>query len=1194
MNKKAAVKIGVAGILAVLFLVCMGSGGWRYAGAAEKDPIEISDEIDSWYHEALILYQKGKQRAARDKLDYIRNTLESNYMVQLWRQNTNARPTIEDVNGLIKDIDAYLDQEEQRRLGLIRETEMHKEEVRARKLAAREVARREREEARKRRQEELAAQKKARERERAMRSSKQEAERKAREALLAQKRQEQLAEQAERRQEEETRKQKRLEEIARQKAEKEARKQALRAQREERRRAKEEELARKREERMKEKEMLLARREAEREARREEKQRLREERLKERERIREQKEQARRAREEELARLREERRKEQERLREQQELARQAKEEELARIREERRKEQEARRAQKEQERLARREERARLIEQKRLAEEREQAEREARRQERLAKLAEERAARQEEIENLREHQKMLKEQRRQEQEKYERELARQKDEQRQKEKELRLAKKEAREKSEQIGDLDKEVRNLERAVAEMKQSSPAKQQRAIIRIDDMSKEIHYQKLRIKDMEQSERLREREARVQAREQALKREEERLARLQSGQERQLAKQPVGREKKPVKEEVPPAQLKEQQVESKPPAVSEAEARKLALLREKEELRQARLQAKEEARKVRIEEEAARREEARQIKEKRRLEKEKQRQEVLAKRQARHLRRQEERLAREEAKRKEKELARQRKEEERLAREEAKRKEQELAQQRKEEERVALAAARRREEMARAASQQKHVEDAAKVAKIEKIWKESLRLYKLGMFEEAVQGFQEVVVLEGNPRIKYTPEAKRLIEEAEQKIIERDQAKKKLATINEVENVEREMLQEVLNRQVAPYVEPPQKQVALNEDTLIEPPVIRKKLARKRVTMDFDKVSLKSVMRFLSQESGINYVASQKVLNLDPVVTARFTDATLEEVTKYVTKSLGLVYRIDKEVIWIADPEEIANEPMETRVYYLRKGGGLFTEFSPVSGGGDTGLGGSSASVNKIYTIEDTLKEMIPWPGDAKLTYDKRLNALIVRNTPQNLQMMEDILYNLDIEPCQILIEARFIEVDVTDINDLGLEWTLPADFATDKKDGALKMGIGSGSGIDFSDFTRAAEGLNFTYKGVLTEPQFNVVLHALEESKKIKTLSSPRITTLNNQMASIKVVDEWIYPTRYEFEVVQSDVNGDGDFNDAGETVYKNVPKDFLRRDVGILLKVIPAVGADRRTVSLSLIPEVSEATADAF
>jgi general secretion pathway protein D len=199
------------------------------------------------------------------------------------------------------------------------------------------------------------------------------------------------------------------------------------------------------------------------------------------------------------------------------------------------------------------------------------------------------------------------------------------------------------------------------------------------------------------------------------------------------------------------------------------------------------------------------------------------------------------------------------------------------------------------------------------------------------------------------------------------------------------------------------------------------------------------------------------------------------------------------------------------------------------------------------------------------------------------------------MLEDMLYNLDIAPLQVLIEARFLEVNVTDTEELGLEWKISSgDYALKERNGTYKAGIGKDSGVDFTSFSRVAEGLNLTYKGMLTNSQFQAVLHALEESKKTKTLSSPRITTLNNQMATIKVVDEWIYPTRYEYEIVQFDLNGDGDYNDAGETTYKNVPKDFMRRDVGILLKVIPSVGADRKTINLSLIPEVSEGTADAF
>ena len=44
----------------------------------------------------------------------------------------------------------------------------------------------------------------------------------------------------------------------------------------------------------------------------------------------------------------------------------------------------------------------------------------------------------------------------------------------------------------------------------------------------------------------------------------------------------------------------------------------------------------------------------------------------------------------------------------------------------------------------------------------------------------------------------------------------------------------------------------------------------------------------------------------------------------------------------------------------------------------------------------------------------------------------------------------------------------------------------------------------------------------------------------------------------------------------------------------NVPQGFETRDVGILLEVTPSVGADKETITLTLRPEVSEATANAF
>ncbi len=506
--------------------------------------------------------------------------------------------------------------------------------------------------------------------------------------------------------------------------------------------------------------------------------------------------------------------------------------------------------------------------------------------------------------------------------------------------------------------------------------------------------------------------------------------------------------------------------------------------------------------------------------------------------------------------------------------------AKRKEKEDEEQKAKDEKKAIVVAMKD------AQGKERAEEETKLKRIEALWREGKMYYSKGMYDEAIAKFNMVVELEGNPRIRYTPQAKELIEKAKDKIDD----KKQTDLEKSVEKSDKELLREVQQSQVLPYVEPPRELISsIQPAFLLEVPPIRQKL-KKSITLDFSAVALKSCFEFVSQETKVSIVASNKVLEQQLKVTANFKDISAEEVIKYIVKSLGLQYRIDKDVVWVALPEEMANEPAETRVYYLNKGGGLFTEFSPMGAGStETALGGSSATITKISTLEDTIKEAVPWPTDSKLYYDKRINALIVHNTPTNLQVLEDMLYNLDVTPFQILIEAKFIEIDVSDTLELGLDWKFNTEFPLKKKGGNMEQGLLKNSGVDFSSFARMAEGMNLTYAGLLTDPQYQIVMHALAENKKIKTLSSPRITTLNNQQATIKVVDEWIYPTRYEFQVVQTD-NGNGNTT----TRYQNVPMDFIRRDVGILLKVIPSVGNDRKTISLSLIPEVSSAVADKF
>jgi type II secretory pathway component GspD/PulD (secretin) len=431
-------------------------------------------------------------------------------------------------------------------------------------------------------------------------------------------------------------------------------------------------------------------------------------------------------------------------------------------------------------------------------------------------------------------------------------------------------------------------------------------------------------------------------------------------------------------------------------------------------------------------------------------------------------------------------------------------------------------------------------------------------------------------------------KAAKERKRQIQERKQEITQEEQALEREVALDE-----KEMMLGVKQTQVLPKKEKVSK-AALPKVPLVKIPEIRKKL-QTPVTADFKDVDLAYVLNFLSDSTGVNIIPGSSVKAEERKVSMRIKDLPLESALKYILKNQGLTYRIEEDAVWVATPKEMKTEELETKIYFLNQGSGLYAQFSGTAIGVGTELG-SVAQMEKVKTFKDTLEAAVDWPKGSRIVLDERTGALIVTNTPSNLQIIEEILYKIDISPVQVLVEARFIEIEMTDLSELGIEWKLTDDFKADtkKKTGGIKTKISKDSGVDWSVFSRQSEGFNLTYAGVLSHPQFEAVLHALEESKKSKTLSAPKVTTMNNQQATIKVVDEWRYPTRYDTQLAQYDINGDGDYDDAGESTWVVVPIEFVTRDIGILLHVTPSVGVNKDIISLALIPEVSEGEKDYF
>jgi general secretion pathway protein D len=111
---------------------------------------------------------------------------------------------------------------------------------------------------------------------------------------------------------------------------------------------------------------------------------------------------------------------------------------------------------------------------------------------------------------------------------------------------------------------------------------------------------------------------------------------------------------------------------------------------------------------------------------------------------------------------------------------------------------------------------------------------------------------------------------------------------------------------------------------------------------------------------------------------------------------------------------------------------------------------------------------------------------------------------------------------------------------------------------------------------------------MTNPQFQVVIRALNQKKGIDLLSAPRVTTKSGQRAVIEIVREFRYATQFSPPQVPTFSGGGSGTTVAPAVVTPTTPTAFETRNTGVTLEVEPVVGPDGVTIDLNLVPQVVE------
>lgn len=390
-----------------------------------------------------------------------------------------------------------------------------------------------------------------------------------------------------------------------------------------------------------------------------------------------------------------------------------------------------------------------------------------------------------------------------------------------------------------------------------------------------------------------------------------------------------------------------------------------------------------------------------------------------------------------------------------------------------------------------------------------------------------------------------------------------------------------------------------------------------PTVMQRVLNKLIDIHLVDADLNSIIAQIGMSENVNIIADSDLSSLEKKLTIHAEKTPLLEVLEYIGRNLGVNFSVGKNLIWVTPKaeESAAIVPMETRVYRLRKGLlgselGKSARGESLFKGPEERRSGSRRNENrnnqeetaeqKIGLIE-SIQRFVPQPDGADLLFNDRVHALIVKNTRENLALVEDLIDAMDVRPLQILIEARFVRTDVSDFRKLGVEWLV------DNR-GVARFDSGSLSSTDpwargqtevpnarRDVFTSALQsvstsdggaigGASVAYQFLLGDTALKAVLNALEANGDTQTIVVPRITTLNNREARFRVGEDIEY-----FEEVDTQIMTSGSSYGSGES-RDNVTYDYDEPtvvEVGKSLIVTPSVGADLSTINLVLRPEIS-------
>lgn len=305
------------------------------------------------------------------------------------------------------------------------------------------------------------------------------------------------------------------------------------------------------------------------------------------------------------------------------------------------------------------------------------------------------------------------------------------------------------------------------------------------------------------------------------------------------------------------------------------------------------------------------------------------------------------------------------------------------------------------------------------------------------------------------------------------------------------------------------------------------------------AGEKLSLNFQNIEVRSVLQVIADFTGLNIITSDTVTGN---LTLRLKDVPWDQAMDIIMQNKGLSMRKTGNVILVAPADEVAAkekaalestkaledlEPLRTESFTLKYQ--KAEDFQNLLNGQAAMMGGAGVGAGAGGQQSRILSQR------GSVSADKRTNTLFVQDTPKRLEEIQQILNKVDIAVRQVSIESRLVVADDKFSKSLGARFGVESQTTPGNNrlniggnlantsavqrtnpagDEVVQAATTGGLASNLPSTAASAGSIAFSLFRLPAGLLLNLELSALESDSRGKIVSSPRVTTANQQKAKI--------------------------------------------------------------------------------